>query len=605
MYVEMLGQRNVALLGDKARDLGDAGRLSTSIKSARTDLESFLQAPTPEAGGALRVTMASVAESGKRAAAEMVDQQARQECVEIAKDLELVHGAMQEVIELTIRRVDATQVKMRDAGQELADAFRAECTGQSSTRDAALADKCIRAMESAGEARLAAVRFGYSRDPRFIDGLNARNKDLADLVNEWPTGAKDALVARVKTWQSVTQDVIDLTRQYQTLKEEKIDAPMLHATKTIETVRERIEKASVECQQAAAAAMERAWTLAVFVSTLAMVVGLLAAIVTARSVIRPILGMTARLKDIAEGEGDLTQRVKIDRDDELGEMAGWFNKFVERIHDVITEVAGASHEVASGATEIAAASEQMSAAVEQISRQSTEASGKSTQAGAAAADGGQVVTATINGMRELGEASKKSSSAVADLFNRSEQIGEIIKVIKDVADQTNLLALNAAIEAARAGEHGRGFAVVADEVRKLAERTTHATDQVASSIEGMQTSTRSAVEIIRSSEEIAASGASKADDARQRLDVIVTGAGEVASLIEQIASATTQVGASTMQAASASSQLSSKAEQLRSIVGRFRIGSTPGHAGGSSRTSVDDVRKAGLGRKLSTRAGAA
>ncbi len=330
-------------------------------------------------------------------------------------------------------------------------------------------------------------------------------------------------------------------------------------------------------------------------------------------VIGPIRQVSDRLKDIAEGEGDLTQRVDEQRGDELGELGRWFNLFLQRMHDIISEIAGNAREVAGASTQIAAASEEMasgmseqasqvtqissaveemSASVTEVSRKSVEAADNANRAGEAATKGGQVVDDTVAGMQNISDAVSAGAASVSELGKRGEQIGQIIEVINDIADQTNLLALNAAIEAARAGEHGRGFAVVADEVRKLADRTTKATEEIGESITAIQTETGEAVAKMNAGTEQVTVGVERAREAGVSLREIVASSRNVADMIRSIAAAaeqqsaaadeisrniesitavTSQAAEGANQSSAAAAQLSTKAEQLLGIVSRFKL----------------------------------
>jgi len=331
------------------------------------------------------------------------------------------------------------------------------------------------------------------------------------------------------------------------------------------------------------------------------------------SVIRPLNRMVEMVKSIAGGGGDLTQRLDDASKSEIGQLAKWFNTFVENLHGIISDVRQATGEVAAASTEIAASSEEMaagmdeqtgqvtqvSAALEEMSssvievaQKCSQASNQAKDAGDSATGGGEIVDRTITEIEAIAQQVNESAQSVATLGQKSEQIGEIIEVINDIADQTNLLALNAAIEAARAGEHGRGFAVVADEVRKLAERTQQATEEVSKSITEIQDETQGAVQRMDSGREQVKKGVDYSREAGDALGRIVDGtqgvskeigdiaaaaeeqsstAEEISRSVEQINAVMRQTAEGTSQSATAAAQLSHNAEQLQSIVMRFKL----------------------------------
>ncbi|MEW6653613.1 MAG: HAMP domain-containing methyl-accepting chemotaxis protein, partial [Bacteroidota bacterium] len=256
-------------------------------------------------------------------------------------------------------------------------------------------------------------------------------------------------------------------------------------------------------------------------------------------------------------QGDLTVQVIPERtNDEIGKLFLGFNTVVHNMNQILQAVTEAVHATASASNEISSSAEQMAAGTQEQSSQSREislsveemtktifetttiaskAANASKQSGNIAKEGGNDVEQTIYGMNRIADVVNKSAVTVQALGKNSDQIGEIVQVINDIADQTNLLALNAAIEAARAGEQGRGFAVVADEVRKLAERTSKATKEIAAMIKQIQKDTEDAVVSMKAGTQEVHKGKTLADKAGDSLKKIITYADDVVDMVNKVA----------------------------------------------------------------------
>ena len=314
------------------------------------------------------------------------------------------------------------------------------------------------------------------------------------------------------------------------------------------------------------------------------------------SCITPVNEAGEILKVMAQG--DFTRRMAGDYEqlkiivnmhaDSMNHLIGKVAESATEIASSSSQISSSTEEMAAGATEQNAQAAEVAGSVEQMSRTILEntknansAAAKALEAGNKAKDGGTIVVETIEGINRIAEVVIKSADTIQALGKSSDQIGEIIQVINDIADQTNLLALNAAIEAARAGEQGRGFAVVADEVRKLAERTTKATNEIETMIKQIQNDTAGAVSSIKEGTNEVQRGK---DLAENSLSQIISNSDDLADIIRQVAAASEEQSASsehistnveaitnvTQQAAQGTQQISHAAEGLYRLTGNLQ-----------------------------------
>lgn len=344
------------------------------------------------------------------------------------------------------------------------------------------------------------------------------------------------------------------------------------------------------------------------------VLGLIALSLLMNSIItKPITSMMERIKDIAAGEGDLTQMLDEQSQDELGELARWFNVFVNKLRTIIKDINGYTGELTTASEQmnqvtqqtgasvrqqqsetdnVATAMNQMATTVEEISRNAGEAASATSEANAEAAQGKKVVNETIESIDALANEVEKVSQVIQQLEEDSSGIGVVLEVIRGIAEQTNLLALNAAIEAARAGEQGRGFAVVADEVRTLAERTQHSTEEIHQMIERLQQGSKDAVEVMLHGKDRAAQSVEQAAKAGASLDIITSVIENIAGMNIQIAGAAeehstvsaeinrnvatinqaaNQTAEDTNNLAQSSQQLTRMSEDLYTLLQQFKV----------------------------------
>jgi methyl-accepting chemotaxis protein len=444
---------------------------------------------------------------------------------------------------------------------------------------------------------------------------------------------KDALEAREKFKPTIRAQEVrdafkkyeDAANEYRQYREEKVLKPLLAGQRDVALaaakegaskfqaavqaindtikIKEDIAKKKYEESQALYVSSRSSM---IGLATGGLALGLLFGFFIARLISRPLTQTVALLKDLAQGEGDLTKRLAADSKDEVGEMSKWFNTFMDKLHDIIAQVKGAAGHAANASQELSAATEQLAsgaqeqassleetaASLEEITgtvKQNADNAKQANQLAAGSRDvaekGGQVVRDAVRSMAEINQASKK--------------IADIITTIDEIAFQTNLLALNAAVEAARAGEQGRGFAVVASEVRNLAQRSATAAKEIKGLIQDSVAKVEAGSELVNRSGETLTEIVGSVKRVTDIIAEIAAASQEQSTGIDQVNQAVTQMdqvtqanAAQTEELSSTAQSLAAQAEELQVLVGRFKLASDGPAARKPAEVSAEPMRVA-------------
>lgn len=415
-----------------------------------------------------------------------------------------------------------------------------------------------------------------------LQELDKTNAEYADISEQ--------LIAFKK--QNNTQEFVRLIKE----KGNPIGKTFIQKTNELETFQTELLNKNIAQIEEKVAHIKN---IVILISILAFLVGSVIAYLIGRILSRPIIRVAEAAKQIAEGNLSLPD-VVVQNKDEVGEMATLFNQMKGNLRNLIHKVGESSKKVAASSEELYASSEQAAQTANQmastmqeiatgadIQMKSTEENKKAMEEGAIALQriaesastaaessiqvlqqakqGNQIINQTIQQMETINSSVQQSSTVMKDLEDSSIKIGHIVEVIGDIASQTNLLALNAAIEAARAGEHGKGFAVVADEVRKLAEQSRQSSEQVGELIKEIQQNTTHSIDVMgRGAKEVEA-GAVIVNKAGEAFQQILHSIQQITEQVQEVSAATEEVSAST-------DQMTASMEQLRLISEKISMG---------------------------------
>ncbi|HEY0921992.1 methyl-accepting chemotaxis protein [Rheinheimera pacifica] len=472
-------------------------------------------------------------------------------------------------------------------------------------------DSLASAVTTGDEEALAGAAAFSRQLTQDLSNISQLNRDYARDVSN----IQQSYDAYYQVAYKVSQEMINNTADFSTLaqRSEKMNADYDTTALLLSQFRDvRLQ----EFTSAIDDASEQAGTLitvGIIMGAITMLVLFGTAFPVARGIQSSLGNMINSLQDLAKENGDLTARINTSSKDELGDLAYWFNTFMQKLQHVVKDIVNTAvplsalakdlHELTDDTNKTIAqqrkaanqakhAVDDMSASVVAEVSSANEAAAAANQSSEAAGQGQQTVTATVQNIQLLAGNVQDASDVILQLEKDANQVGTVLSVIKGIAEQTNLLALNAAIEAARAGEQGRGFAVVADEVRTLASRTQKSTEEIQRTIEQLQTAARLAVQKMQQSTTQADHSVQSANKAGDALQLITKSIAQIRLMNQQIADATDDqqkmasdiVGhvdaifkntehssESAGHIAKASSELASLAENLENITKLFRV----------------------------------
>ena len=610
---------------DRVGKADDVNRMVKFLLEARQQEKNFVIRGEQKYADGVKEKVDSLIAQGKETKDRFADQYNKDEMDKVITAVNAYYAAFIGYVDTTRQRDTTAQAMEESArtvqtlmnkvrGEQKTEAMQLIRSGASAERledKIAKADDANRMLKWMLEIRRNEKNYMLRDDEKYVtsnDQLLSEMKSLMRALKSRYTNPNHQEMA-----DKVMAALVDYSRNFNQYVEENKTAGIemvnmldnARAALDIAATTRKDQKAKLEAEIAAAD------TQLLTFSAIAVLLGIIAAYFITRIIVGPLTASVTTLNRLADG--DLTVEVESHSKDEIGQLMSAMKHMATSLREIMTNIMGGTNQLATAAEELAAVTEdtssgvnelmaeteqvatamnEMSATVSEVSSNASLAASSTEEGRKVAADGRAIVMQTIDAINTLADNVTRSTEVINNLKQESNNIGTVLDVISGIAEQTNLLALNAAIEAARAGEQGRGFAVVADEVRTLAQRTQQSTDEIQSMITSLQNGANEAVGVMNTSQEQTHHTVAQAGQAGQALDEIMHLVEQIADMTTQIASAaeeqsatsgavsesmnnisqvTERSAAGANQLAASSSELAQLGEHLRDQVARFKV----------------------------------
>lgn len=574
-----------------ARNTNTCGRLQANMLMVRMKAKDFIIGGEQEHVADYDERYAQMLEFLEEARKEIQQPERLAMIEEASRGVAEYEKGFRQVIEL-MRVRDELVNQLNTVGPQMEQKLTALMTSADKDDDMNAAFRAGLAMRDLLVGRLNIVKYLDTNAPaefeKFKNEFESMDANLAALQKELKDPERQAMLEQLRELKTQYEETADKTvstiRDRNKVIEDTLDRLGPIVAKDVEDVKLAVLAEQDELGPAVQESNHQASMFVLGVGAVATIIGIVLAVIITRMVTKPVRNVVDMLKDIAQGEGDLTKRLKVQSDDEIGELATWFNTFIEKLQGIIRQVATNTKTLAGSSTELSATATQMASGAEQTTGQSATVASAAEQMSAnmttmassteemssnvkVVASAVEEMTASISEVAKNAEQAasvahsaaqlaEASNSRIGELGLAADEIGKVIEVIQDIAEQTNLLALNATIEAARAGDAGKGFAVVATEVKELAKQTATATEDIRRRIEGIQDSTGGAVKSIGEISEVIAKVNEVSRTIASAVEEQTITTKEIAQNISQTSTAAESVSKGVSESASASREIS-------------------------------------------------